>query len=515
MSFALHHRGMRTAPGMFDLDERLRRFLGSAPDPTLIVDGAGVIIFASDQVEPAFGYKPKDLVGSRIELLMPERFRTGHAVLFRSFFASPTSRPMGAGLELYAQRKDGREFPVEISLSPLEDEGSVYVTCAIRDVSERHQMEGQLRASVSEAERANALKSRFLAAASHDLRQPLQAATLYLSVLAKQSTEPGHQGLCSKMRTPLHVMSSILDALLDISMLDSGAVIPKRTDFRLSSILERIATDLRPLAQEKKLNFDYPQVDIEVNSDPTLLERIVENLASNALRYTAEGGIAIRAERIGQFARISVVDTGIGIPEQALDRIFDEYFQFDNPARNIKKGLGLGLSIVNRLAKLLNHPIHVDSAVGKGSTFAVDVPLAQQAVLTPATASVISTSADRRLGVLFIDDDAAVADSLSLVLKAGGLDAVSAADGNEAIARLEQGFRPDVVLSDYRMPNENGLVVVGRLRQVLGNDTPAIIMTGDTSLRHIESQNIAKLSVVQKPVDPDVLIALIHTMAVG
>jgi len=249
-----------------------------------------------------------------------------------------------------------------------------------------------------------------------------------------------------------------------------------------------------------------------VNSDPALLERIVENLASNAIRYTAEGSIAVRAERIGQSARISVVDTGIGIPEQALDRIFDEYFQFDNPARNIKKGLGLGLAIVKRIANLLDHQIHVHSTVGKGSTFSVDVPLAQKPVAT-ATATTAPPHADRQLGVLFIDDDAAVADSLSLILSTAGLNAVSASDGNEAIARLEEGFRPDVVLSDFRMPNENGLVVVARLRQVLGDDTPAIMMTGDTSLRHIESQNIGNLKVLQKPVDPDVLIALIHEMA--
>ena len=498
---------------MLDLDQRLSRFLGSAPDPTLVVDGSGLIIFASDQVGPAFGYKPQDLIGAHIESLMPERFRSGHASLFGSFFASPTPRPMGAGLDLYAQHKDGREFPVEISLSPVEDGSNVYVNCSIRDVSGRHEMEAQLRVSASEAERANALKSRFLAAASHDLRQPLQAATLYLSLLAKQSTAPDQQALCSKMRTPLHVMSSILDALLDISMLDSGSVTPKRTDFALASILERIAVDLRPLAQQKNLSFDYSGADMLVNSDQVLLERIVENLASNAIRYTAEGSVAVRVESIGEVARISVVDTGIGIPGQALDRIFDEYFQFDNPARNIKKGLGLGLAIVKRLAKLLDHPIHVYSTEGKGSTFALDVPIAQKVVLTTATATAGPTHADRQLGVLFIDDDTSVSDSLSLLLKAAGLTAVSAADGNEAIAQLGQGFRPDVVLSDYRMPNDNGLAVVARLRQALGDDTPAIVMTGDTSLRHIEAHNIARLRVVKKPVDPEVLIALIHEMA--
>jgi signal transduction histidine kinase len=140
-------------------------------------------------------------------------------------------------------------------------------------------------------------------------------------------------------------------------MLDSGSITPKRSDVALASILERIAVDLSPLAQQKNLQFEYSRANVVVNSDPALLERIVENLASNAIRYTTEGSVAIRVERIEDDVRISVVDTGIGIPEEALGKIFDEYFQFDNPARNIKKGLGLGLSIVKRLAHLLDHPI--------------------------------------------------------------------------------------------------------------------------------------------------------------
>jgi CheY-like chemotaxis protein len=325
---------------------------------------------------------------------------------------------------------------------------------------------------------------------------------------------PDQQDLCAKMRAPLQVMSSILDALLDISMLDSGSVTPKLSDFALYSIFERIAVDLRPLAEQKNLGLDFIETDVLVNSDPALLERIIENLVSNAIRYTSEGNVAVRVESTGGLVRVSVVDTGIGIPEQALERIFDEYFQFDNPARNIKKGLGLGLAIVKRLARLLNHPIHVHSTLGKGSTFAVDIPPAQEAALivNPAE-SAIPTDGERQLTVLFIDDDFAVADALLMVLALAGFKAVGASDGKEAIARLEEGFRPDVVLSDYRMPNENGLIVVARLRQALGHDTPAIVMTGDTSLRHIEAQNVSNLTVVQKPVDPDALIALIHEMA--
>jgi two-component system, sensor histidine kinase len=506
---------------VFRANQRPHDFLASAPDPTLIVDRTGSILFASTQMEAVFGYEPHELIGVRIESLMPDRFRQGHVSFFKSYFSTPKPRPMGAGLDLYALHKDGREFPVEISLSPLEDQSNLYVSCAIRDVSDRRKMEADLRATAArldaaknEAERANAVKSRFLAAASHDLRQPLQAATVYLSLLSKHANTHDQQQLCLKMRTPLQVMGNILNALLDISMLDSGLVTPKRSDFGLDTILERVAGDLRPLAQQKNLRFDYLQTHMTVNSDPALLERIVENLASNAIRYTTDGSVAVRAERIGAMARISIVDTGIGIREEALERIFEEYFQYDNAARNIKKGLGLGLAIVRRLAQLLDHPINVQSALGKGSTFSVDVPLAQKSTLTAMPmAGGIPTSDERALAVLFIDDDAAVADSLSMLLTGAGFVAFGASDGDEAIARCEEGLRPDVVISDYRMPNENGLIVAERLRTALRYEAPVIVMTGDTSLRHIEEQNIANLTVVQKPIDPDALIGLIHKMA--
>jgi len=506
---------------VFEANQRLHDFLASAPDPTLIVDRTGSILFASTQMEAVFGYKPHDLIGARVESLMPERFRQGHVSFFESYFSTPKPRPMGAGLELYALHKDGREFPVEISLSPLEDQSNLYVSCAIRDVSDRRKMEADLRATAArldaaknEAERANAVKSRFLAAASHDLRQPLQAAMLYLSLLSKQANTHDQQQLCVKMRTPLQVMGNILNALLDISMLDSGLVAPKRSDFELDTILERIAGDLYPLAQQKNLRFDYSQTDIIVNSDPALLERIIENLASNAIRYTTEGSIVVRAERIGGTARILVEDTGVGIPEKSLEHIFEEYFQYDNPARNIKKGLGLGLAIVKRLAQLLDHPINVQSALGKGSTFSVDVPLAQESTRTAMPiAGGIPITGERVLAILFIDDDTAVADSLSMLLTGAGFAAYGATDGDEAIAQCEEGLRPDVVISDYRMPNENGLIVAERLRAALRYEAPVIMMTGDTSLRHIEEQNIANLTVVQKPIDPDALIGLIHKMA--
>ena len=297
-------------------------------------------------------------------------------------------------------------------------------------------------------------------------------------------------------------------------MLDSGSVAPKRSDFALAAVLDRIAAQSPPARSQKNLRFDCPMTSIFVNSDPALLERIVENLVSNAVRYTTDGSVTIYAEQIGGVVRLSVADTGIGIPKEALDKIFEEYFQYDNPARNIKKGLGLGLAIVKRLSDLLMHPIQVSSVLGEGSIFAVDVPLATAAALTEGSKATATPAQDvRKLAVLFIDDDMAVADSLSMVLRGAGLQAVSASDGDGAVKRCADGFLPDVVLSDYRMPNENGLIVVDRVRRSLGFDVPVIMMTGDTSLRHIQEQNVENLTVVQKPVDPDALIELIHEMA--
>jgi PAS domain S-box-containing protein len=505
---------------MFDADQRLRRFLASAPDPTLVVDKSGVILFASDQVEPVFGYEPAQLLGAQVEMLMPERFRKGHGSLFGAYVSQPTRRPMGAGLDLYAEKKDGREFPVEISLSPVADGSSGYVICAIRDVSDRRKMEVALRATAarldaakSEAERATAVKSRFLAAASHDLRQPLQAATLYLSLLAKQASGP-QQETCAKMRRPLQVMAGILDALLDNSMLDSGMVTPNRSNFALKPLLDRVAGNLAPIAEEKNLKLHYPGTDLIVNSDPALLERILENLVSNAVRYTNDGGVTIAVERDGDIARVSVVDTGIGIPREALERIFDEYFQYDNPSRNIKKGLGLGLAIVRRLADLLRHHIFVDSVFGQGSTFTLELRCAELGPKDeiPAAARA-SEEKERDVAVLFVDDDPAVLDSLTMFLAATHVRSRGAASGNQAVAAVAEGFRPNVLISDYRLPNENGLLVVGRVRDALGFDIPAIVMSGDTSLRQIEAQNIPKVLVVQKPIDPEALVDLIYKHA--
>lgn len=270
-----------------------------------------------------------------------------------------------------------------MTIVPLKgiDQGGAVISHL--NITDRKQAEAVLRESLVEleaarakAERANVAKSRFLAAASHDLRQPLQAAALYQAALTELAETPEQREACAKLQVSLQAMTGILNTLLDLSMLDGGSVTPKRSSFALDSILERIAVNTHPLAEQKGLSFNFPKTGLEVNSDPDLLERILENFVTNAIRFTVNGRVSLGAKQEGNIVRISVMDTGIGIPENAREHIFEEYVQLDNPARNSRKGLGLGLSIVRRLAELLDHPVSVRSTVGKGSTFSVDVPLA-------------------------------------------------------------------------------------------------------------------------------------------
>jgi len=224
------------------------------------------------------------------------------------------------------------------------------------------------------ANQANLGKSRFLTAASHDLRQPLQSTGLYLSVLLSELEDPAKREIGDKMRQSLHVMGELLDALLDISTLDSGSVIPEIETFPVQNLLDRVASAVGPQAEEKGLSLHIEPSPLYVKSDLVLLQRIVENFVTNAVRYTEAGETRVVCQKDGDNVRIDVSDTGMGIPEEALATVFEEYFQLDNQHRDRRKGLGLGLSIVKHIARLLDHQVDVRSIVGEGSVFSVSLP---------------------------------------------------------------------------------------------------------------------------------------------
>ncbi|MDH3688732.1 MAG: PAS domain S-box protein [Gammaproteobacteria bacterium] len=493
-------------------ERQAQAFLESAPDAMTIVSRTGEIQFVNAQAERLFGYSKEELRSMKVEALMPERFRTKHVDDRRDYFANPRVRSMGNGMGLFALTKDGRELPIEVSLSPIRGEAGHLVSAGIRDITERKQADEELRTAKTEAERANATKSRFLATASHDLRQPLQSLGMYLSALTRQLVQSDDREIASKMNQSLHSMGELLDTLLDISKLDSGSVVPELRDFSVQHLLARIASDLVPQAQEKGLQLRVVSSSCVLHSDPVLLKRIVENFVSNAIRYTDAGRVVVGCRRRQRYVRIEVWDSGIGVPQEALGTIFEEYFQLDNPVRDRTQGLGLGLAIVKHIARLLDHKLDVSSRSGKGSMFAVEVPVGEHLedfAMHAEPGAPASATADAP--ILFIDDDPIIVDATSLLFKSMGYQLFTAMDGDQALKHLKDDVRPAIVVSDYRLPKQNGVEVIKRVRELVG-DIPAIIMTGDTSAEEIEAAKLHNCRVLHKPVDTDKLIGLIEQM---
>lgn len=491
-----------------------RLFLESAPDASVIVNGTGTIEVANSRMTTLFGYAPNEFRGMPIEQLIPKRFRGGHVAHRKVFNADAKIRDMGADLELFALTKDDREFPIEVSLSPIQTSDGLLVAAAIRDITARKEIAEALQHAKEAAESATATKSRFLAAASHDLRQPLQSIGIYLSVLKRSLEKPQNLDISNKIRNSLDVMGELLDALLDISKLDSGSIVPAKKDFSTQKLLDQLMADNEPHAKEKKLAFRCIGAPCVIHSDPALLQRIVENFVSNAIRYTESGTVEVLCECIDDHARIAIRDSGAGIPEDALATIFEEYFQLDNPVRDRRKGLGLGLSIVKHIARLLDHRLEVISACGKGSTFAVYVPLGQ-AIALPVEEHALASKprhTDRPPIVLLVDDDPAIVDATTMLLDDFGYEVHSALNDGEALAHLALGIRPDIIVSDYRLPGYNGVEVVRRVRHATSDDLPTVLMTGDTSAQEIRAANLTRCTVLHKPVDTDQLISLIEQL---
>ena len=345
-----------------------------------------------------------------------------------------------------------------------------------------------MEAAKREAEQANLGKSRFLAAASHDLRQPLQTISLLHEILAKKINDVDTLRLVGRLDETVSAMSSMLDTLLDINQLEAGIVRREMIDFPINRVLEQLRTQFTFHAAAHHLGWRVVPSSLSVRSDPRLLEQMIRNLLSNAVKYTSEGKILLGCRRRGDMLRVEVWDTGIGIPEEQLREIFEEFRQLDNPARERSKGLGLGLAIVERLAGLLGHTVDVRSRPGKGSVFAVEVPLGQSAPhWRPHQFSHEATKPGHQSGaILVVEDDPSVREMLALVLDGEGYRTTTVEDGPRALELAVRGaVRPDLVVADYNLPNGlNGQQAVAGLREAFNHDGPAIILTGDISDRH-------------------------------
>jgi signal transduction histidine kinase/CheY-like chemotaxis protein len=353
---------------------------------------------------------------------------------------------------------------------------------------------------------ANAAKSRFFAAASHDLRQPLQAMNLYMSVLQGGRNDPTTLG---RLEECVSALDRLLGVVLDLSRLDSGQIVPQPRAFAVQPLLDRAAAMYEAGARHKGLQLRVHATTAWALSDPALLERVLANLITNAIRYTERGGILLGARRRGHALCLFVADTGIGIPLEAHGAVFEEFVQLDNPARDPDKGCGLGLATVRRIANLLEHPLELRSLPGRGSIFSLRVPVAQ-AGATEGTAAVLPAPAAPPLKgkVLVVEDNALVRDALVQMLTGWGLSVEAAHDGATAFTSLASGTRFDVVLSDWRLPGEHdGLAVLRRALACQHQLKLAAILTGEDV--QLLGEAGEEFPVLRKPLRPLRLRALL------
>ena len=397
------------------------------------------------------------------------------------------------------------------------------VVITFNDITGRRQAADALAAAKRDADRANLAKSRFLAAASHDLRQPLQTLVLLQGLLARTPEPEKQQQLVARLGQTLDAMSGMLDTLLDINQIEAGVVSVKVADFPVNDVLAGIAAEFGDHVEAKHLALRTVGSRSVIRSDPDLLAQMIRNLVSNAIKYTSHGKVLVGCRRRGAVLRIEVWDTGIGIPESDIRSIFDEYHQVDNAARERSRGLGLGLSIVRRLADLLGHRIEVHSRPGKGSAFAIEVPLI--AMQPASVAEHPSRVEERRAGgkgrrtasILLVEDDQDLREILSSALAAEGHLVTSAADASSALDVVGRASSPpEIIVADYNLPDGvDGLELAKRVRAHLGRQVPAIILTGDIStkaLREIASQDCAYL---HKPVKVEELDRRIDLLLAG
>ncbi len=364
---------------------------------------------------------------------------------------------------------------------------------------QQESLNAQLQRALQEAENASRAKTRFLASASHDLRQPIHALSLFSGALSRRTLDKESREIASHMDTALQSLVSHLDSLLDISKLDAGIVQANNTLFNLRLMGERLQTEFIPTAGEKKLKIWFDCIDDAlVETDEFLLDRILRNLLSNGIKYTKNGSVLLSIETQKDTHTITISDTGQGIPENEQQHIFEEFYQLDNPERDNTKGLGLGLAIVRRLVNLLNVKITMKSTVGKGTHFTITI---KRSFKKP----VITTSATRKkiswniINALVIDDEEEVGLGMQALLEGLGCK-VAIADSTESALILAQSNKPNIILADLRLRGtDNGILSIQAIRKIYPQ-LPAILISGDTAPERLQEAEKATISILHKPV---------------
>ena len=491
-----------------------RTLIHWTPQPIAVHRGERFLYVNPAAVE-LFGAKnAQELVGTPVMERIAADYR-GLARVRQKHFDEHGTTPRA---EQQFLRMDGSVIDVELQATSIAYDGEPAVHLALHDISARKRGEAELHAAKSLAEDANRAKSRFLAAASHDLRQPTHALGMFVARLGQleHSAEASH--LIGRLDTSVQAMRDLLDALLDISRLEAGAVPVHVQAFALSNIFDQLRTELALVAGEKALRLRVRPCHVLVRSDPIQVHRILLNLLGNALRYTSAGSVllACRVKDGGRSAWIEVWDTGIGIAPEHQEAIFKEFYQVGNLERERSKGLGLGLNIVQRTARLLGHPLQLRSSPGQGSRFRIEVPLTAPGEIMERRGPTRLESLDDLVGLVVhvIEDDALARAGLANLLTSWGATVAEAPNLALALDQLQGGVQPDLIISDYRLPDrQNGIEAVRSLRLSAQKEIPACLISGDTDPELMQAAKEAGLTLMHKPVRPAKLRSLIGRLA--